>query len=133
MAVEISNLPGSCAWIIARSWNQMQMQMSGALTEGDGINPFAAGDLLDKQGCALNNHSPLPRFLRGEIQRASTMSPRIQQTPTGQWCRLRVVTQKPEVIAPHLMGSQLGIVAVESTDCAGRLTLQKNHGHQGAT
>jgi hypothetical protein len=31
------------------------------------------------------------------------------------------------------MGGQLAIIDVEGTDCAGRLTLQKNHRHQGTT
>ena len=42
----------------------MQMQMSGSLTEGDGIDPFAACDRTHQLGGTLDNNAPILRFLR---------------------------------------------------------------------
>ena len=109
------------------------MKVSGTLTECDGVDPFASRDLLNQLRGTLNNHSPLTRFVRDKVQWTTTMSPGIEQTPTGQWSRLRVVTQKPEVAAPDFIGSQRGIIAMKCADCAGRFTVQIDHGNQTTT
>ena len=97
----------------------MQMQMSGSLTEGDGIDPFAACDCTYQLGGALNNNAPILRFLRGKVDWTTTVSTRIKQTPTGQWGRTRMVSQQPEIIASDLMSRQLSLIAMQGTDGAG--------------
>ena len=97
----------------------MQMQMSGSITDGDGIAPFAACDRTHQLVGALNNNAPILRFLRSKVDWTTTVSTRIKQTPTGQWGRTRMVSQQPEIIASDLMSRQLSLIAMQGTDGAG--------------
>ena len=92
IAIEISDLPCTGARIITRTWDQMQMQMSGTLSKGNGINPVAASDLTNQLGGLLHNSAPLPRFVRGKVHRTTKVAPGIQQTPTGQRSRTGMVS-----------------------------------------
>ena len=111
----------------------MQMQVSGTLAEGDGIDTVTACDPPDQLGGPLHHHPPIAGFSSVKLDGAGTMSPCIKQAPTGQWRRLRMMSKKPEFTAPDLMGSQLGSISVKGTDGAGCVSLRKNHGHRGAT
>jgi len=111
----------------------MKVQVSGTFSESNGIDPVTTCDPSDQLGGPLHHTPPLAGFISAEVDGASAVSPRIKQTPTEQRSRQRVMSQQPEITAPDLMGSQLGIIAVKSTDSTRRVSLLKNHGHRGAT
>ena len=80
----------------------MQMQMSGSLTEGDGIDPFAACDRTHQLGGTLDNNAPILRFLRDKVDWTTTVSTRIKQAPTGQRGRSRRFLRQPKPLAPSV-------------------------------
>jgi hypothetical protein len=78
----------------------MQVQMSSALPKGNQVHPVATTYLLNELGRLLNNCSPFSRFIYQKIDCASEMATSIEQAPTKQWRRMRMVTQQPMPTAP---------------------------------
>ena len=45
-AVEISQAPGCCRWIVDVSWHEVQVQVLGAFAKGNCIHPLTARQAL---------------------------------------------------------------------------------------
>jgi hypothetical protein len=78
----------------------MQVEMTGAFAKGNEVNPVATTHLLNEFGSLLNDCSPFSSFISSKINRASEMATSIEQAPTKQWRRMRMVTQQPMPTAP---------------------------------
>jgi hypothetical protein len=94
----------------------MQVEMARSLPEGNGINPVAASHRLNKFGRLLNNASPFIRFIVQKVDRSSEMATRIEQTPTKQRGRMRMMTQQPTAIAPNLEAAKTFHTGVKRTN-----------------
>jgi hypothetical protein len=93
IAIEIRHTPRRAALIRLKPRDEMQVKMTRALPKGNQVNPVAAAHLLNKLGSLLNNSSPFAGFITQKVDCTSEMATSIEQTPTKQGRRMRMVTQ----------------------------------------
>ena len=98
----------------------MQMEMAGALTEGNRIHPVTSADLLNQERSTLHGAPPVRSFRRVEVSGASEMTSGIKQTPTDKWRWMGMVPKQPVLAPPDLKMRKRGIIAMNAADTASR-------------
>jgi len=77
--VEIGHPPGLGGGFCAVAWNQVQMQVTRPLAEGEGVHPITAREGLHQPRRLLHSSTPVRGFLRCEGDRTRQVAARIQQ------------------------------------------------------
>jgi hypothetical protein len=118
--VPIRYLPSLRARLITVARDQMKVQVACTFAEGNRIHPLATAEHLHQGRAARNGVAPSQRLLGAEVHRSSEMPAGIQQQPTRQRRRSRVMPQDPERVTSQLPSpDSLGIV-MQRADSARR-------------
>ena len=101
--IVVSNCPGRGAGITDKPWNQMQMKMLCTFTEGDGIDTFTTGQLLDECTGIPQNTPPTPGLIHPEIDWTRTVTKTVQKQPPFQRSGIGMMTKNPVIRSKDLI------------------------------
>ena len=90
--------------------------MTRSLPEGNCVNPVTATCCLDEFGSFSHDFSPPNGFIVQKIDWSSKMATRIEQAPTKQRSRMRMVTQEPMAIASDLYFTKMLNIGMKLTN-----------------
>ena len=108
----------------------MQMKMLCTFTEGDGIDTFTTGELLDECTGIPQNTPPTPGLILPEVDRTRTMAKTVQKQPTFQRRGIRMMTKNPVIRAKDLIPIAGGQIIMKKADRAGGIRHRKLTRHE---